>query len=786
MRIDTIQLAWFRGAADPIPLSLKSKSLVMYGTNAAGKSSFVDAIEYILREGKIGHLTHEYSGKNQVKGIINTHIPENAYPEIRIKFNNGEELETKILRNGAFESIGAEAVAMKHWGYQNTVLRQDEVAAFIQDTKGQKYSVLLPLLGLHHLEVTAQNLRQLAKTVEQQTEIKTTRKLLEQTTSKKEKVFGSATDEQILSQLETLYVDYIGQKPVNKTPLSICHELEIAINTRISKSSESQRRHIVLEDIAQIDLISFISKLRALNHELAKVVELHIKERLDILESAAGYANKLVADEQKIKCPACGQDITGKDFHSHINEEKEYLSKIRHTYDDQKRTVGMLSDNVKQLKSNVFKEEVKAWRESLTAESMSNSLLHLEKVDPEGLRKSCTEESLKAVEAHMLPLIAQAIKDSHNPPPDAQKLSDDRRIAETCKAFFESKKINEKISRSSNLISFLNSLEEKVRDEIRKRSTKIIDEISSDIQRMWSILHPDEKIEGIRLYLPENTDKAIDIGLKSHGVEQSSPRLTLSEGYRNSLGLCIFLAMANREPNKEIPLFLDDVVVSLDREHRGMIAELLVQEFSDRQIIILTHDRDWFSDLRVQLEGSDWAFTALLPYDKPDIGIRVSAKISTFDDARFFLDSNPDSAGNTARKIMDTELAVRAQQLRIRMPFLLREKNDHRTAHDFLFRLISDGSKAFQIREDDDYKIHEEAITAFRNADKLLLSWGNRASHSFDLTKSEASKLISACEKALDHFVCPRCNKSVHKLKDNSAKRMQCECGHLRWRHGKV
>jgi hypothetical protein len=32
--------------------------------------------------------------------------------------------------------------------------------------------------------------------------------------------------------------------------------------------------------------------------------------------------------------------------------------------------------------------------------------------------------------------------------------------------------------------------------------------------------------------------------------------LTLSEGYRNGLGLCIFLALAKRETAKSNPLFL--------------------------------------------------------------------------------------------------------------------------------------------------------------------------------------------------------------------------------------
>ena len=55
---------------------------------------------------------------------------------------------------------------MNEWDYRQTVLRQSEVSDFIHDTKGNKYSALLPLFGLHNLEIAAENLRQLAKNIE--------------------------------------------------------------------------------------------------------------------------------------------------------------------------------------------------------------------------------------------------------------------------------------------------------------------------------------------------------------------------------------------------------------------------------------------------------------------------------------------------------------------------------------------------------------------------------------------------------------------------------------------
>ena len=253
-------------------------------------------------------------------------------------------------------------------------------------------------------------------------------------------------------------------------------------------------------------------------------------------------------------------------------------------------------------------------------------------------------------------------------------------------------------------------------------------------------------------------DKAIDVVLRFHGLEQDSPRLTLSEGYRNSLGLCIFLAMAKQVADQDRPLFLDDVVVSLDRNHRGMIQELLEKEFSDRQVIILTHDREWYTELRHQLDGKNtWVFKTLLPYETPDIGIRWSHRTTTFDDARALLKERPDAAGNDARKIMDQELPQIAEHLKTRMPFLRSERNDLRMAHEFLTRLIADGKKCFQKRSGSQYVAHSEAIEAFREADQLLMSWGNRASHTFDLVRPEAIKLIDACEMAIALFKCESC-----------------------------
>ena len=785
MRIKVIELSWFRGAADPVSLEPDCKSMVVYGVNGSGKSSFVDAVEYVLNGGKISHLAHEYSGKHQEKAVPNTHKPQDRKIELKIKFKDDSELKTEITRDGSATSSGAEAVAMGTWDYRRTVLRQDEIAAFIHDTKGGKYSALLPLLGLHQMEVAAENLRQLAKTVEEQSKLKERKVTLKQIETRRTATFGTDSDDQILTKIKELHAKYCLDTAAARDALSRCEELETALETRIVGSSADQRRHVALQDAAELDLKAHVDAVRSASVELAGTVEPLIAEKLEVLQSAGAFVAKL-GDEKEVKCPACGQSIPVFAFQAHIKAEREGLREIIDTFDTRKAAIGTLCDTVKSLKSALGKTDVESWRGELAKGPLADNIAHLDGINAETLRTSRDGEDLKALEDKLLPLIDAAASASKDAPPDAQQLSTDKKMVEAGKTVIAATELAAAAARAEALTSFITSLERGIREEIRLRSKTVIDDVSADIQAMWAILHPGEAIKDVRLYLPGEADKAIDIGLMFYGVEQESPRLTLSEGYRNSLGLCIFLAMAKREADKDRPLFLDDVVVSLDRNHRGMIAELLEKEFNGRQVVILTHDREWYTELRQRLDGKSWVFKALLPYETPDIGIRWSRKTTTFDDARAQLKERPDSAGNDARKIMDVELAPIAERLQIRLPYLRADKNDKRMAHDFLARFVSDGKKCFQKKKaGEDYDVHKDAIDAFDQADRLLVSWANRASHTFDLVRPEATKLIDVCEKALEFFECPSCGKGVWFADAEGSEWVQCQCGQIRWRYGK-
>ncbi|MGH2507893.1 MAG: hypothetical protein ACRDHZ_10900, partial [Ktedonobacteraceae bacterium] len=570
-----------------------------------------------------------------------------------------------------------------------------------------------------------------------------------------------------------------------KDLLEVCQGLEPAIKARIDSSTADTRRHIALQSIAAYRLTEAISEVRSANSRLAKSAEPLIAEKLEVLQSASAFLSEISPTIQKLDCPACGQQIAASKFREHVVAEQRRLQELITLNEERKTALATLSDIVRSLQSDIENVALKEWKAALQKGALTKHVDYIETLSTRTLHESLDEPDLKKIEDNGVPIIKAAADDSAKAPPNAAELSADKQKLEAAKVIFQTKKLEGSVKRLGDLATYIGSLEGQIRSEIRDRSQIKIDELSDDIRTMWGILHPGSGIEDVCLSVPKGADKAIDVCLKFHGVEQNSPRLTLSEGFRNSLGLCIFLAMAKREAKNDRPVFLDDVVISFDRHHRGMIYQLLELEFHDRQVIILTHDRDWYADLMHQLDHKRWSFKQCLPWDTPLIGIRIANENNSFEEARALIKVRPASAANAARSVMDQQLAKVAEKMKIEMPFLRGERNDRRMAPEFLERIIADAETCFQEKSTNGYARNTQAIEILKSALGLLSTWANRGSHSPDVTDTEAAALIDASEKALSVFRCA-CKTNVWETESAAKNFVQCGCGGLRWRYGKA
>jgi ABC-type hemin transport system ATPase subunit len=615
-RLARVVLRWFRGAGAEVALPLEGRSAVVFGPNGAGKSSFVDALEHALVGGKIQHLSHEYSGTNQKLGVVNTHCPDGEVAGYELVCQDGATLSTTIARSGQFVPSGDAVSRLAGWDYGRVVLRQDEVSRFIHVTKTYKYSALLPLLGLGELEQAADNLRKLLKSIDKVGAIAKRQGQLVAVDDQRQQVFAGVSDAKIRGMLAELFTEYCGRSPkgsvVDQLP-----DLFRALQRRAASQTDEQLLHASLRALAEVDLAAGVSAVRSAAASFASSGPGISSEVLEILAKTARFCADLEA-AQELPCPACGRAILARELAAHVDGERERLLEQQQAHRSWKQALAQLANAVNVLRG----ESTALARQWLVRErGMQAAVDALELVDVEGLRGGAEEQTLASLLEALSPLCEAAAEQAASAPPEASKLIDDQRCLDAGKSILEAAGEQDGLNQALALRAFVERLEVALRDEIRQRAGGRIDAISADISQMWSTLHPGEAIESIRLHMPEGTDKAIDIALSFFGVDQASPRLTLSEGHRNSLGLCIFLAMALQD-DSDRPLVLDDVVVSLDREHRAALVELLAERFAGRQLVLLTHDRAWYDELCQQLSTDAWSFHRLQPFDGPESGIR--------------------------------------------------------------------------------------------------------------------------------------------------------------------
>jgi energy-coupling factor transporter ATP-binding protein EcfA2 len=782
MRVKSIALSWFRGAANDATLELDGKSLVVYGPNGSGKSSFVDAVEYLLRDGKIDHLGHEYSGRYLQYAVPNTHAREGAQPSVTVRFSDDSAITCTVTPNGQRQDSG-DMRAAAGWQYERSVLRQGDLDRFINAPKGEKYSSLLPLLGLTSLEYAAENLRQLKKAIAHASKLDDERKACVDLAMSREARFPNLDDSAIVARMHKLHVHYADDASTCEGPLPCCDTI-LSILASIQENLVSiQARHAALSAISTCAIRERAAQVHAAAHALAQFVEPFLNEKLEIIQATRSFTSRLDTSGI-VPCPACDRAIQVSELQAHVDASHLRLESSLAALRTWQNALASFADAVRVVQAELSRPELELWRGSPGMVALTRVLEFLQSIDPNRLRTDCGAEDLAAIDHAAEKLLAVVRTAISRPPPRAAQIVRDREEIQAGRAILAGLARQASLQVVEKTLLAIQALESQTRDRLREQAERVIGEISDDARSMWEILHPGDPIRALQLYVPSGVDKAIDISLSFHGVPQNSPRLTLSEGYRNSLGLCVFLAMAIRDSGAGFPIVLDDIVSSLDRQHRGMIAKLLVQKLGSRQVVLFTHDRKWFVELRKMLPQADWRFVAFRRFKSPAVGIALTTGRTSF--AAPSPDEASDAAANRVRKVMDEEMPSIAEALRSRLQFLQHESNDTRTSHEFLARIASDAKRAFRRRVGNELVPYVEAVGVLRRADTLLHVAGNEGSHSFDVEPTEAADLATTCESALKVFECAECGEHVWASHREDVEVLQCRCGSLEWHYGKT
>lgn len=145
-----------------------------------------------------------------------------------------------------------------------------------------------------------------------------------------------------------------------------------------------------------------------------------------------------------------------------------------------------------------------------------------------------------------------------------------------------------------SLLPRLERTHEILMEERRDFVDNILGRIATRVGELYEEVHPGEGLKKISLQLDPAKRASLEVVSQFPGTTDSPPGAYLSESHLDTLGVCIFLALAELETPEETILVLDDVIASVDEPHVDRIIEMLYeisQQFA--HCILTTHYTPW-------------------------------------------------------------------------------------------------------------------------------------------------------------------------------------------------
>ena len=294
-------------------------------------------------------------------------------------------------------------------------------------------------------------------------------------------------------------------------------------------------------------------------------------------------------------------------------------------------------------------------------------------------------------------------------------------------------------------------------------------------------MNPDEPFQEIKIVTIGEDDElnGITIEYKYNGKWVSPPQKYFSESHLNCFGLSFFLASVKAFNTINKFIVLDDVISSFDSTHRKRFAELIFEKFSKYQIILLTHEKEWFTNIVSPLaKKKGWLINEIKwTYSK---GTHFEEKPN---DLREFIEaslagSNVDNLGNPIRRYLEHSLKDICINLDVKVSFRYNINNEKRMPDELLNELksrINDKST--------DLKAKIPTIDRVANSSLLgnLLSHDNPFNPKLGDLKAFWADIIEL-EKI---FICDQsdCKRPKVTLKnyDNVANKIRCGCDHTKY-----
>jgi recombinational DNA repair ATPase RecF len=325
------------------------------------------------------------------------------------------------------------------------------------------------------------------------------------------------------------------------------------------------------------------------------------------------------------------------------------------------------------------------------------------------------------------------------------------------------------------------------RDEVLQST---YDAIADRLRALYALIHDDESKFAASL---SPTRAGLNLEVDFYGRGEYPPCALHSEGHQDSMGLCLFLTLTEYLANGRMPLLvLDDVLMSVDRGHRRAVAEMLKREFADCQLIITTHDRVWWRQLRTiglvspsgAIEFKDWNLNdgPIVIADAGEMLIEAEKALS---------EKNVPGAAHALRRAVEAYLPDICDALGARVRF---RADGEWGAGDFQNAALSQYGdllkKARSAAESwGDKSVDWESLENVRKATVTAFSseaWAvNLNVHHnewSDFEPSDFAPVLAAYKALFDLFLCPQCGSCLRIVEEGpEATGVRCNCSRTTW-----
>ena len=623
MKLMDLTVKNVRGLPD-LHLRLDAKNIVIWGPNGSGKSCVVDAIDFLFT-GQISRLMGEGTAGISLTrhGHHIDHDPKSAVVTAMVLLD-GNPTPVEITRCMATPNVLlcseevkpllAEITELIRGG--GVVLTRRDILRYVAAEARKRSDEIQELLHLKQIDEIRSSLYRARTELRRregaaQSAIKTAMEEVNVTLGDTQYNEGS------LVKMVNECRETLGGGPLSEHKFTAFKE-GLSPPAVVEESSASSNLSLLqrsIQNILQGIKSEFIPKYRKHDHDL-RISVLKLKadptlqselDRLELSRHAAQFV-----ESTTVECPVCGTSWDEGHLQIHIEKKiaiaqaaEQVRKRISEATEELSKPAQRFRANVDSLENNLRNADLGTSREDLQVliTWRENLNILLEALESPATKYLECDFSINDVVSMLVPLNlndlfarVEAIIQESLPRPSAEQTAWDilTRLEESVRAL-ENRKSEEKLaSLYSARSTILLKTYEEARDSVLEG---LYSRIAERFVEFYCVLHDDEKEQFGAQLQSQGSSLSFEVDFFGRGTHP--PQALHSEGHQDSMGVCLFLALNEELAKEKLKLIiLDDVIMSVDTDHRKDVCRLLREWFSDRQFIIATHDKTWATQLK--------------------------------------------------------------------------------------------------------------------------------------------------------------------------------------------